>query len=121
MFRALGSEGLQEEIRKANPTGRHCELIKRNPSHCTRCPHNPYNGDEGRDGDLYRAMEQYGHWLDQAEDLQDRHVLGFGPKALSPEEFEVLRLMRHHETAITAKIQGIEIAKLILFAKTKNG
>lgn len=126
LYEVLGNEAAQETIRQSNPTGRHCEMLRVNPSVCTACPvhQNPYNDDEGRAAEVYRAIEQYGHWLEEAEYLQDRQVLGFGPKfeQMTPEEFEVLRLMRQHEAAISARIQGIEIARLIgqLFAKKED-
>jgi len=126
LYEVLGNESAQEAIRQSNPTGRHCELLRVNPSVCTTCPvkQNPYNGDEGRDAEVYRAFEEYGYWLEEAEYLQDRQALGFGPASerMTPEEFEVLRLMRQHEAAISARIQGIEIARLIgqLFTKKED-
>lgn len=117
LYEVLGNASAQETIRQSNPTGRHCEMLRVNPSVCTACPvkQNPYNGDEGRDAELYRAIAEYGHWIEEAEYLQSLQSLGFGPsfEQMTPEQFEVLRLMRQHEAAISARIQGFEVAKVI--------
>lgn len=112
---ALGSEALQQSIRQANPTGKHCELLKRNPTACQKCHFNPYNGDEGHDGELYRAVETYGHWLEEAVLLNDYRSLGLAPppQQLSPEQFEVLRIMQRDEQLIQSQLQGQEIARIL--------
>lgn len=124
LLKVLGNEARQEEIRQRNPEGKHCEWLKRSATACKECRFNPYNGDEGRDGDLYRAVEEHGDWLDDAVNLYDLHMLDLGPlpPELFPEQFEVLRILRRDELLTAARIQGIEIARLIaqLFSKQDN-
>lgn len=122
----MGSQAAQEAIRQANPEGKHCELLRVHPTACVQCPvrQNPYLGDEGRDGELYRAIEQYGHWLDDAVRFDDyqRFGLGIPPQQLSSEQFEVLRIMHREEQLIQSQLQGQEIAKIIarMFASSKK-
>lgn len=82
---------------------------------------NPYNGEDGRDGEVYRAFEQYGHWIEDALQLDDSYRLRLGPSPqdLSPAEFEVLRIIRRDEQLLQSQLQGQEMARIIarMFAK----
>jgi hypothetical protein len=126
LYKVLGSQAAQDEIRRANPDVKHCELLRVNPTICDKCPvnQNPYNGDEGHDGELYRAVEQYGHWLEEAILLDDYRRLGLSPppQELSPEQFEVLRVMHRDEQLIKVQLLGQEIARVIarMFSKKEK-
>lgn len=126
MYEVLGNAAAHEAIRQANPAGRHCELLRVNSHICSTCPvnQNPYNGDGGRDGSLYRASEEYGHWIEDAIDFFDHQRFGLGvpPQQLSPEQFEVLRILHHEELLMQSQLQGQEIARIIarMFAGSKE-
>lgn len=117
LYAVLGDSWRQDEIRRSTPQGPHCNYLKRSPNICADCPidQNPYLGDEGRDGDLYRAYEEHSDWIPDAEEFWELHQLGLGKdvEQLSPDEFEVLVAMRRHEEWQRARIMAVEISKIL--------
>lgn len=120
LYAVLGNKWRQDEIRRAAPEGPHCNILERSPSICAHCPvnQNPYLGDEGRDGELFRAYEEHSDWILDAEEFWELHQLGLGKslKELAPDEFEVLVAMRSHEEWLRAKTAAVEIHKVLVKA-----
>lgn len=64
---------------------------------------------------MYDAFRLSGTWTEQAATFWDSYELGFGPSPhqITPEEYQVLRIMRHHDKALTARITAQEFGKIV--------
>jgi len=112
-----------EEIWASNPAGNHCLYISENPSACINidgngkiCPNNPHFGPRK---DSLARIKEFHPLLDRAEEVFDRHRLGFIKSAddLTPEEFTLLSVFTSERDAIRINQQsesiGIELRKIL--------
>ena len=116
LYSALGDRGKQDLIRSANPEVKHCKFLLQSSDACNclpssageyetqKCPNNPHSSHK----EIIDAIEEHAALISEAQRLGDEIDMGLlpGAEGITPEQFEIARIMKKHRRMRELEMQA---------------